>query len=54
MDMQQIDVGIGICHFHLAALERGLSGHFEKVDPVTLNSLAIPAHTSYMTSWIME
>ena len=54
LDMQQIDVGIGICHFHLAALEQGLSGHFERIEPANLAELAIPADVHYVTSWIME
>lgn len=54
LDMQQIDVGIGICHFHLAALEQGLSGHFEKVAPAKLAELAMPDGIRYVTSWIME
>lgn len=54
LDMQQIDVGIGICHFHLAALEQGLSGHFEKVDPAKLAELAMPDGIRHVTSWIME
>lgn len=54
LDMQQIDVGIGICHFHLAALEQGLSGHFKKMDSTSLRNLAVPAHASYVISWILE
>lgn len=33
VDMQRIDVGIGICHFHLAALERGLSCSLRREAP---------------------
>jgi len=54
IDMQQIDVGIGICHFHLAAMEQGLAGHFEKVDPAVLTDSAMPAGIRYVISWIME
>ena len=32
-DMQRIDVGIAICHFHMAAEEKGLVGHFERKAP---------------------
>lgn len=54
IDMQRIDVGIGICHFHLAAMEQGLKGHFAKIDPTKLAGLAIPANTSYIASWTAE
>ncbi len=54
IDMQQIDVGIGICHFHLAAMEQGLQGHFAKVEPAQLANLAMPGGISYVTSWIVE
>lgn len=51
IDMQRIDVGIGICHFHLAAMEQNLSGRFEKRE---LLELVLPSNTTYITSWIME
>ena len=49
MDMQRIDLGIAICHFHLAALEAGLTGHFEKL---SLTADILPKNTSYIISWI--
>ncbi len=33
MDIQRVDMGIAACHFHLAALEKGLAGRFEKMEP---------------------
>lgn len=51
VDMQRIDVGIAICHFHLAAMEKNLCGRFEKAEPA---ELAVPADTTYVASWIME
>lgn len=49
MDMQRIDLGIAACHFHLAALERGLDGHFERKLP------AVPAPgMTYVFSWMNE
>lgn len=51
VDMQRIDVGIAICHFHLAAVEKNLAGRFEKVKP---SDLVVPANTSYVASWVME
>lgn len=47
MDMQRIDLGIAACHFHLAAMERGLNGRFERVQP----NLPAPQKT-YLFSWI--
>lgn len=49
VDMHRIDVGIGICHFHLAALERGLDGRFERVEP----GMDVPDGMDYITSWVM-
>ena len=50
IDMQRVDVGICVCHFHLAAMEKGLAGHFEKCCP----DIAVPDDTVYITSWIFE
>lgn len=51
VDMQRIDVGIAICHFHLATVEKGLAGRFEKRE---LPDLVVPSNMTYITSWIME
>lgn len=48
VDMQRIDVGIGICHFHLAALEKNLDGHFERRMP----DFEVPKGMTYITSWM--
>ena len=48
LNMQRIDVGIAACHFHLAALERGLTGHFERDLPAPV----LPGMT-YLFSWIV-
>ena len=32
-DLQSVDIGIGICHFDMAAKELGLAGEFEVLDP---------------------
>lgn len=50
VDLQRVDVGIAICHFHLTALEQGIPGHFERVDL----DLALPEKTDYIVSWIGE
>ena len=49
-DMQRIDVGIGMCHFHLAAEEIHLKGHFERVLP----DLSAPENVTYIASWIKD
>ena len=49
IDIQRVDMGIALCHFHLAAKEKNLSGHFEKTEP----SLKAPAGTDYVTSWVI-
>lgn len=47
-DMQAIDMGIAACHFHLAALEKGIEGSFNlNADP----KLDRPEHTLYQFSW---
>jgi len=33
LDMQMIDMGIALCHFALAAHEKGLNTHFLQNDP---------------------
>lgn len=50
VDLQRVDVGIAICHFHLTVLEQGLSGRFERVEP----GFVLPKSTDYITSWIGE
>jgi nitroreductase len=47
-DLQRIDMGIGMCHFELAATELGLSGNWEtKVPP----GESLPPRTEYLVSW---
>lgn len=50
VDMQRIDVGIAICHFHLAAMESNISGHFERKTP----DIEIPPGMTYIASWKEE
>ena len=50
IDMQRIDLGIGICHFHLAALEAGINGHFSSMPP----KISSPEGTIYLTTFITE
>lgn len=49
--IERVDVGIGASHFHLAALENGLSGTFEKLTDVNIPS---PKDLRYLFSWIPE
>ena len=48
-DLQRVDVGISVCHFHLTALENGLTGKFEKHEDTTIGT---PENTHYIFSWI--
>lgn len=50
VDMQRIDMGIGICHFHLAAMERKMTGHFERCLP----EFEIPSGMTYIVSWVKD
>jgi len=50
VDMQIIDVGIVISHFHLAVLEQKMEGHFERVIP----DFALPKDMSYIVSWVRD
>lgn len=47
-DMQRIDMGIALCHFHLAAQERALPGRLERCAP----NISAPTDMSYLISWI--
>lgn len=48
-DIQRVDMGIAACHFHLAAMEKGLTGEFQKTPPCVLNP---PVNTHYVFSWV--
>ncbi|OPJ59711.1 nitroreductase family protein [Clostridium oryzae] len=50
-DIQRVDMGIAMCHFHLAAMEKELSGEFKKLSPNILN---VPVDAQYVISWIKE
>lgn len=50
VDMHRIDVGIATCHFHMAAEELGLQGHFERSVP----EIEVPEGLDYIVSWIRE
>ena len=46
-NIQRLDVGIAACHFHLAAMDTGLDGCFEKDKP----AIDVPANMQYMFTW---
>ncbi len=49
LDIQSVDLGIAICHFHLTALENNLPGKFSVLPP---KDIPLPANTQYSISWI--
>lgn len=51
IDIQRVDVGIGACHFHLAALEKDLPGRFEKLENPDIQA---PGSMDYLFSWVMN
>jgi len=48
-DLQRLDVGIGACHFHLAAGERALAGTFTKLPDTGIDA---PSDVKYLFSWL--
>lgn len=51
IDIQRTDVGIGACHFHLAALERDLSGRFIRLEKPEIQTAE---QMQYLFSWIAD
>ena len=49
-DLQKIDMGIALCHFDLAARERGMNPRFT----VSAPDMAPPAEMQYIASFILE
>jgi nitroreductase len=47
-DMQEIDMGIAACHFHLAAIQKGIKGAFSFKDDPHLDA---PEHIVYKFTW---
>lgn len=47
-DIQRVDMGIAMCHFHMGALEYKLSGEFKTVNP----NIHTPELADYICSWI--
>jgi len=50
IDMQRIDVGIAMNHFHIAVLEKGIEGRFERIMP----EFPVPGDMTYIASWVKE
>jgi nitroreductase len=50
-DIQAVDMGIGACHFHLAAMEKDLNGEFKKLEQP---SITTPTSYKYKFSWIPQ
>lgn len=50
VDMHRIDVGIAICHFHLAVEEQGMAGYFERKDP----EMDFDENLSYIATWVKK
>ena len=51
MDLQRVDMCIGMCHFELSARELGLSGRWESRRP---DSGRLPERTEYVASWCCD
>lgn len=50
-DLQRVDMGIGMCHFELAARERGLRGTWGTTPP---DHITIPGGAEYIATWCGE
>ncbi|MEG2290941.1 MAG: nitroreductase family protein [Clostridium sp.] len=48
LEMNRIDMGIALCHFHLTAKEQKLSGEFKIIDP------KIDIKYKYIISWVVK
>ena len=50
-DIQRIDLGIALCHFHLTAMENNLSG---KITVKPVPEIKVPENHEYCFSWSAE
>ena len=48
-DLQRIDMGIAMCHFHLTARQTGCPGHWEQDDPQRVNQ---DQQLEYTATWV--
>ncbi|BCJ99050.1 nitroreductase family protein [Anaerocolumna chitinilytica] len=51
LDIQRVDIGIAACHFHLAVLEKGIAGRFEKL---TNPEIQLPENMYYIFSFLAQ
>jgi nitroreductase len=51
MKLQDIDIGIAMCHFEFGVTRNKLHGRWQRKDPDMQN---IPRNTHYMVSWAIE
>ncbi len=51
IDIQRVDVGIGTCHFHMAAIEKGLKGKFVKLPA---SDVIKEEKLTYLFSWVLQ
>ena len=49
-DIQNVDMGIAMCHFEIYLREHNIEGHFEKQEKYPVS----PSNLHYITSWICE
>lgn len=49
-DIQKVDLGIALCHFEIAADERGIKGQFIQEDP----GIQTPEDTEYIATYVLE
>lgn len=50
IDIQKVDLGIALCHFAIAAQEKGLNGQIIQTDP----GISIPENTDYIATYVGE
>ncbi|MFH5834964.1 nitroreductase family protein [Proteiniclasticum sp. C24MP] len=50
-DIQRLDLGIALCHFHLTASEKNLQG---RIMMESAPDIDVPAHHEYRFSWISD
>jgi hypothetical protein len=51
IDMHRVDMGIAACHFHMAALAKGLPGTLQKLEKPGIQS---PEQMNYTFSWVVS
>lgn len=49
-DIQEVDLGIALCHFEIASEENGMKGQLIQNDP----GIRIPEDTDYIATYVLE